>query len=176
MAAAERSRSPVGGSPVPACMFAPEPGSPGGGPRVAAAACPLRAAFDAEDGEALNGEPEIDLTSKVGPGAVGGGQRRAPSSPRRAPRCPLPGDRLALGVAPQARPEQGRPDKPGPAPLPAAPLTSGEPRGGGGGRLPPPGGVWVCGGVCGVCFTSQGFKPGRCFNVSPTFFLCAGSL
>uniref|UniRef100_A0A8D0F984 GTP binding protein 1 n=1 Tax=Strix occidentalis caurina TaxID=311401 RepID=A0A8D0F984_STROC len=65
MAAAERSRSPMGGSPVPACMFAPEPGSPGGGPRVAAAACPLRAAFDAEDGEALNGEPEIDLTSKL---------------------------------------------------------------------------------------------------------------
>ncbi|XP_059328280.1 GTP-binding protein 1 isoform X1 [Ammospiza nelsoni] len=66
MAAAERSRSPVpGGSPVPACMFAPEPGSPGGRPRVAAAACPLRAAFDGEDGEALNGEPEIDLTSKL---------------------------------------------------------------------------------------------------------------
>ncbi|XP_067998560.1 GTP-binding protein 1 isoform X2 [Melanerpes formicivorus] len=65
MAAAERSRSPMGGSPVPACMFAPEPGSPGGGPRIAAAACPLRAAFDTEDGEALNGEPEIDLTSKL---------------------------------------------------------------------------------------------------------------
>ncbi|XP_026696995.1 GTP-binding protein 1 isoform X2 [Athene cunicularia] len=64
-AAAERSRSPMGSSPVPACMFAPEPGSPGGGPRVAAVACPLRAAFDAEDGEALNGEPEIDLTSKL---------------------------------------------------------------------------------------------------------------
>ncbi|NXA83808.1 GTPB1 protein, partial [Thryothorus ludovicianus] len=64
--AAERSRSPVpGGSPVPACMFAPEPGSPAGRPRVAAAACPLRAAFDSEDGEALNGEPEIDLTSKL---------------------------------------------------------------------------------------------------------------
>lgn len=49
---------------MPACMFAPEPGSPGGRPRVAAAACPLRAAFDGEDGEALNGEPEIDL--KIG--------------------------------------------------------------------------------------------------------------
>uniref|UniRef100_A0A8C6ZLN3 GTP binding protein 1 n=1 Tax=Nothoprocta perdicaria TaxID=30464 RepID=A0A8C6ZLN3_NOTPE len=65
MAAAERSRSPMAGSPVPACMFAPEPGSPGGGPRIAAAACPLRDAFDAEEGEALNGEPDIDLTSKL---------------------------------------------------------------------------------------------------------------
>ncbi|XP_066040230.1 GTP-binding protein 1 isoform X2 [Chamaea fasciata] len=66
MAAAERSRSPVpGGSPVPACMFAPEPGSPGGRPHGAAAACPLRAAFGGEDGEALNGETEIDLTSKL---------------------------------------------------------------------------------------------------------------
>lgn len=69
MAAAERSRSPAGGSPVPACMFAPEPGSPGGRPRLAAAACSLRSSFEAEDGEALNGEPEIDLTSKVGPAA-----------------------------------------------------------------------------------------------------------
>lgn len=69
MAAAERSRSPAGGSPVPACMFAPEPGSPGGRPRSAAAARSLRSSFEAEDGETLNGEPEIDLTSKVGPAA-----------------------------------------------------------------------------------------------------------
>lgn len=83
----------MGGSPVPACMFAPEPGSPGGRPRVAAAACPLRAAFDAEDGEALNGEPEIDLTSKVGPtrrgegkggGGSGGGERHHPAGSRSA--------------------------------------------------------------------------------------------
>lgn len=83
MAAAERSRSPApGGSPVPACMFAPEPGSPGGRPHGAAAACPLRAAFGGEDGEALNGEPEIDLTSKVGPaGGPGGGERHHPAGP-----------------------------------------------------------------------------------------------
>lgn len=88
MAAAERSRSPVrGGSPVPACMFAPEPGSPGGRPRVAAAACPLRAAFDGEDGEALNGEPEIDLTSKVGPA---GGRAAAGAITPPGPRCSPP--------------------------------------------------------------------------------------
>lgn len=88
MAAAERSRSPVpGASPVPACMFAPEPGSPGGRPRGAAAACPLRAAFGDEDGEALNGEPEIDLTSKVGP--AGGGEGAGGSERRRSAGPPL---------------------------------------------------------------------------------------
>ncbi|XP_068938258.1 GTP-binding protein 1 [Petaurus breviceps papuanus] len=64
--AAERSRSPMG-SPVPACMFAPEP-SPPGSTRAAAAAARLHTGFDSdcsEDGEALNGEPELDLTSKL---------------------------------------------------------------------------------------------------------------
>ncbi|XP_027728739.1 GTP-binding protein 1 [Vombatus ursinus] len=64
--AAERSRSPMG-SPVPACMFAPEP-SPPGATRAAAAASRLHTGFDSdcsEDGEALNGEPELDLTSKL---------------------------------------------------------------------------------------------------------------
>lgn len=90
MAAAERSRSPLGGSPVPACMFAPEPGSPGGGPRLAAAALPRRASsFDAEDGEELNGEPDVDLTSKVGPG---GGRL-----PRLAPPLVLPPQGRARG-------------------------------------------------------------------------------
>lgn len=72
--AAERSRSPVE-SPVPASMFAPEPSSPGAA-RAAAAAARLHGGFDSdcsEDGEALNGEPELDLTSKVGPGGGGGG-------------------------------------------------------------------------------------------------------
>ncbi|KAK7804242.1 hypothetical protein U0070_019366 [Myodes glareolus] len=64
--AAERSRSPVE-SPVPASMFAPEPSSPGAA-RAAAAAARLHGGFDSdcsEDGEALNGEPELDLTSKL---------------------------------------------------------------------------------------------------------------
>lgn len=62
-------------SPVPASMFAPEPSSPGAA-RAAAAAARLHGGFDSdcsEDGEALNGEPELDLTSKVGPGGGGGG-------------------------------------------------------------------------------------------------------
>lgn len=56
-------------------MFAPEPSSPGAA-RAAAAAARLHGGFDSdcsEDGEALNGEPELDLTSKVGPGGGGGG-------------------------------------------------------------------------------------------------------
>uniref|UniRef100_A0A8B9WC57 GTP-binding protein 1 n=1 Tax=Bos mutus grunniens TaxID=30521 RepID=A0A8B9WC57_BOSMU len=64
--AAERSRSPME-SPVPASMFAPEPSSPGAA-RAAAAAARLHGGFDSdcsEDGEALNGEPELDLTSKL---------------------------------------------------------------------------------------------------------------
>uniref|UniRef100_A0A8C9D0X9 GTP-binding protein 1 n=2 Tax=Felidae TaxID=9681 RepID=A0A8C9D0X9_PANLE len=64
--AAERSRSPMD-SPVPASMFAPEPSSPGAA-RAAAAAARLHGGFDSdcsEDGEALNGEPELDLTSKL---------------------------------------------------------------------------------------------------------------
>lgn len=106
MAAAERSRSPVpGGSPVPACMFAPEPGSPGGRSHGAAAACPLRAAFGGEDGEALNGEPEIDLTSKVGPaGGVGGagdGERHHPAGPPLLSSLPVG---RAQGAAPRTRP------------------------------------------------------------------------
>lgn len=121
MAAAERSRSPApGGSPVPACMFAPEPGSPGGHAHGAAAACPLRAAFGGEDGEALNGDPEIDLTSKVGP-AWGGGRRRTPS-PRRAPAALVPAGRLCAGGCP---------------PNLTAPCTSGEREAGA--CLPPPG-------------------------------------
>lgn len=58
-------------SPVPASMFAPEPSSPGAA-RAAAAAARLHDGYDSdcsEDGEALNGEPELDLTNKVGPGA-----------------------------------------------------------------------------------------------------------
>lgn len=54
-------------SPVPASMFAPEPSSPGAA-RAAAAAARLHGGFDSdcsEDGEALNGEPELDLTSKL---------------------------------------------------------------------------------------------------------------
>ncbi|KAG8511166.1 GTP-binding protein 1 [Galemys pyrenaicus] len=54
-------------SPVPASMFAPEPTSPGAA-RAAAAAARLHGGFDSdcsEDGEALNGEPELDLTSKL---------------------------------------------------------------------------------------------------------------
>ncbi|XP_023603640.1 GTP-binding protein 1 isoform X2 [Myotis lucifugus] len=64
--AAERSRSPMD-SPVPASMFAPEPSSPGAA-RDAAAAARLHDGFDSdcsEDGEALNGEPELDLTNKL---------------------------------------------------------------------------------------------------------------
>nr|XP_030711799.1 GTP-binding protein 1 isoform X4 [Globicephala melas] len=64
--AAERNRFPMD-SPVPASMFAPEPSSPGAA-RAAAAAARLHGGFDSdcsEDGEALNGEPELDLTSKL---------------------------------------------------------------------------------------------------------------
>ncbi|XP_039319206.1 GTP-binding protein 1 isoform X2 [Saimiri boliviensis] len=64
--AAERNRSAMD-SPVPASMFAPEPSSPGAA-RAAAAAARLHGGFDSdcsEDGEALNGEPELDLTSKL---------------------------------------------------------------------------------------------------------------
>ncbi|XP_007189128.1 GTP-binding protein 1 isoform X1 [Balaenoptera acutorostrata] len=64
--AAERSRFPMD-SPVPASMFAPEPSSPGAA-RAAAAAARLHGGFDSdcsEDGETLNGEPELDLTSKL---------------------------------------------------------------------------------------------------------------
>ncbi|ETE65623.1 GTP-binding protein 1 [Ophiophagus hannah] len=64
--AAERSRSPVGGSPVPASMFAPEPVAHGG--IAAAFSRPHGGVPEAdcsEDGELLNGEPELDLTSKL---------------------------------------------------------------------------------------------------------------
>ncbi|XP_061495116.1 GTP-binding protein 1 isoform X1 [Rhineura floridana] len=64
--ATERSRSPMGGSPVPASMFAPEPASHGG---TAAASSRLHCGVPdsdcSEDGEVLNGEPELDLTSKL---------------------------------------------------------------------------------------------------------------
>lgn len=80
--ATERSRSPMGGSPVPASMFAPEPASHSGA--AAASSRPHRDIPDSdcsEDGEVLNGEPELDLTSKVGPveatrGAGSNWQRR----------------------------------------------------------------------------------------------------
>lgn len=88
---------------------------------MAAAACPLRAAFDGEDGEALNGEPEIDLTSKVGPaGGRAAASAITPPGPRRSPPC-----RSAVrgGAAPE-------PDR-SPAPL------AGEREAGA--RLPPPG-------------------------------------
>jgi hypothetical protein len=95
--AAERSRSPVD-SPVPASMFAPEPSSPGAA-RAAAAAARLHGGFDSdcsEDGEALNGEPELDLTSKVGPGGGGGarGTRRG-----RTVSEATAGSRLSSGTA-----------------------------------------------------------------------------
>ncbi|KAG8138135.1 hypothetical protein E2320_004063 [Naja naja] len=64
--ATERSRSPVGGSPVPASMFAPEPVAHGG--TAAAFSRPHGGVPEAdcsEDGELLNGEPELDLTSKL---------------------------------------------------------------------------------------------------------------
>uniref|UniRef100_A0A0K8S1M8 GTP-binding protein 1 n=1 Tax=Crotalus horridus TaxID=35024 RepID=A0A0K8S1M8_CROHD len=64
--ATERSRSPVGGSPVPASMFAPEPVAHGG--TVAAFSGPHGGVPEvdcSEDGELLNGEPELDLTSKL---------------------------------------------------------------------------------------------------------------
>lgn len=73
-------------SPVPASMFAPEPSSPGAA-RAAAAAARLHGGFDSdcsEDGEALNGEPELDLTSKVGPGAGGGAEGRGAKRSGRA--------------------------------------------------------------------------------------------
>lgn len=82
--ATERSRSPMGGSPVPASMFAPEPASHGGA--VAASSRFHRGVADSdcsEDGEVLNGEPELDLTSKVGPAA--GGQRRPRAPPAQSP-------------------------------------------------------------------------------------------
>ncbi|XP_020643345.3 GTP-binding protein 1 isoform X1 [Pogona vitticeps] len=64
--AAERSRSPMGGSPVPASMFAPEPAPHAG---TAAASSRLHPGVPdsdcSEDGEVLNGEPELDLTSKL---------------------------------------------------------------------------------------------------------------
>lgn len=75
--ATERSRSPVGGSPVPASMFAPEPVAHGG--TVAAFSRPHGGVPEvdcSEDGELLNGEPELDLTSKVGLEGWGGKLRR----------------------------------------------------------------------------------------------------
>lgn len=72
--AAERCRSPMDAPAVPASMFAPEPSSPGAARRASAAAARLHGGFDSdgsEDGETLNGEPELDLTSKVGPGGRG---------------------------------------------------------------------------------------------------------
>lgn len=85
-------------SPVPASMFAPEPSSPGAA-RAAAAAARLHGGFDSdcsEDGEALNGEPELDLTSKVGLGDGGGarGTRRG-----RAVSEATAGSRLSSGAA-----------------------------------------------------------------------------
>lgn len=116
----------MGGSPVPACMFAPEPGSPGGGPRIAAAACPLRAAFDSEDGEALNGEPEIDLTSKVGPA---GGRAVASAIIPPGPVLPFPWLPPGPWGCPSSLLEQGR--QSAQASSTATPLTA-EDRGAGG--------------------------------------------
>lgn len=76
-------------SPVPASMFAPEPNSPGAA-RAAAAASRLHSGFDSdcsEDCEALNGEPELDLTSKVGPGAGGGAKGTGRSGDRATGRA-----------------------------------------------------------------------------------------
>ncbi|KAK2121616.1 hypothetical protein P7K49_003002 [Saguinus oedipus] len=100
--AAERSRSAMD-SPVPACMFAPEPSSPGAA-RAAAAAARLHGGFDSdcsEDGEALNGERELDLTSK------GSGRRAEHGHPVRGERgmggrgraCPPAGLRDLRGLA-----------------------------------------------------------------------------
>lgn len=82
--ATERSRSPMGGSPVPASMFAPEPAPHAG--TLAASSRPHRGVPDSdcsEDGEVLNGEPELDLTSKVGPAGALGPERRLAGTGRR---------------------------------------------------------------------------------------------
>lgn len=113
-------------SPVPASMFAPEPSSPGAA-RAAAAAARLHGGFDSdcsEDGEALNGERELDLTSKVGPGP-GGGRPGDPGGPRR-----LRGN--GWGRGPSGRGEAGAQGRvrlreeraPGPPPPPAAAWTA----------------------------------------------------
>lgn len=96
-------------------MFAPEPSSPGAA-RAAAAAARLHGGFDSdcsEDGEALNGEPELDLTSKVGPGGGGGagGTRRGRAvSEATAVSRPISGAaqwRKARGTQPAHLPHSG---------------------------------------------------------------------
>lgn len=115
-------------SPVPASMFAPEPSSPGAA-RAAAAAARLHGGFDSdcsEDGEALNGEPELDLTSKVGLGAGDGakGTRRlgdravgraiseATAGEGRGPSPPTCGCRRRWGLLGKGRPQHRRPSRP----------------------------------------------------------------
>lgn len=96
-------------SPVPASMFAPEPSSPGAA-RAAAAAARLHDGFDSdcsEDGEALNGEPELDLTNKVGPGAgIGAKWDQVPRGPGGGP-SRFPGDCGGGGGRGRARPPAG---------------------------------------------------------------------
>lgn len=112
-------------SPVPASMFAPEPSSPGAA-RAAAAAARLHGGFDSdcsEDGEALNGEPELDLTSKVGPGGGGGGARgtragRTVSEATAGSRSSSGSGSLVRGKD-AARPPAALPDVRGPGPLSA---------------------------------------------------------
>lgn len=96
-------------SPVPASMFAPEPSSPGAA-RAAAAAARLHDGFDSdcsEDGEALNGEPELDLTNKVGPGAgIGAKWDQVPGGPGGGP-SRFPGDSGGGDGRGRARPPAG---------------------------------------------------------------------
>lgn len=96
-------------SPVPASMFAPEPSSPGAA-RAASAAARLHDGFDSdcsEDGEALNGEPELDLTNKVGPGAgIGAKWDQVPRGPGGGP-SRFPGDSGGGGGRGRARPPAG---------------------------------------------------------------------
>lgn len=127
-------------SPVPASMFAPEPSSPGAA-RAAAVAARLHGGFDSdcsEDGEALNGEPELDLTSKVGPGAGGGaeGTGRALRGPGGGP-SRLRGDGDGAGGGGRGRAE--------PAHLPVREASGASGRGAAPeGRAPPssPGGAY----------------------------------
>lgn len=129
-------------SPVPASMFAPEPSSPGAA-RAAAAAARLHDGFDSdcsEDGEALNGEPELDLTSKVGPGAGGSAKWDPAARGLRGRPSRLLGDggggrgqpaylpvRAARGSRAMGGPRASRPPPPPPSFSPRRPPASRRP-------------------------------------------------
>lgn len=106
-------------SPVPASMFAPEPSSPGAA-RAAAAVARLHGGFDSdcsEDGEALNGEPELDLTSKVG---LGAGAKRTRRRRAGAAGRAVSGATAGAGGAARGRPAPRRPSRAAPARPPDA--------------------------------------------------------